>query len=538
MRIGGIASGMDTEHIVKQLMDAERMRVNRFIRQEQTLKWRMEEYNNLNKSMANFILNTRNEFGLNEFSTNGTIRSSSTNSFTWAKEATSANESIVTASARSNAMNGSYTVEVTSTASVAKTTSKVLKGNVDPLDDVLDVDNNFIADGSFTITTDVGSSEITVTAGDSIGSLISKLNNAVAVGGPNDGQSLGIRASYDSDLGQFMMSTRETGEHKSIQITDDPVGLAAAMFSGDIMGPGENGTDAVINFNSSEIRKSTNSFSVFGIDLQLKNAAVGEVVTINVSTNTDGIYDKIKSFVDEYNGLLDEINGKIGEKEYRDFYPLIQEEKDAMTEKEIELWEEKAKSGLLKNNEVLQRTLSGIRGALYEKVEGVTGSFEYIYDIGITTGYYKDGGKLVIDEDKLKDAINSDPDGVLDLFFKAPEVSATGEDRMKESGLIQRTYDGLVAGMKEVIRHSGPGDDSSLYRSVQSNMLVDFVTKQSNISDIGRSISQLNSRIAREEVLLASKEDRYWNQFTAMEKAMAEMQQQSNWLMSQMGLGA
>ena len=45
----------------------------------------------------------------------------------------------------------------------------------------------------------------------------------------------------------------------------------------------------------------------------------------------------------------------------------------------------------------------------------------------------------------------------------------------------------------------------------------------------------VGERITREERLLAGREDRYWKQFTAMEKAMEEMNQQSGWLMAQLG---
>jgi len=53
MRIGGLASGIDTEHLVSQLMSAERMRLDRFSQQEQRAKWRQEAFNNINKDMAN-----------------------------------------------------------------------------------------------------------------------------------------------------------------------------------------------------------------------------------------------------------------------------------------------------------------------------------------------------------------------------------------------------------------------------------------------------------------------------------------------------
>ena len=299
------------------------------------------------------------------------------------------------------------------------------------------------------------------------------------------------------------------------------------------------GKDAIIDFNGEEVKKSTNNFSVFGINLQLQSEQLAEAepITIRVETDVDSIYDKVKNFVDEYNKLVDEINKQVNQKYYRDFPPLTNEQKEAMTEKDIELWEEKSKSGLLKGDSALTRALQRIRSGLYETVENVAGSYNHITQIGITTGTYQDGGKLVIDEQKLRNAINNDADGVIDLLLKSPDSALEGQEKLKDSGLVQRIYDGMIDGMKEVIRQSGPGEDSALLRTVRSNILIDFVTKQSSISVLGRDLSSLNSRIFREEELLSRKEDRYWAQFTAMEKALSQMQSQSSWLMAQLGMG-
>ncbi|NLM04826.1 MAG: flagellar filament capping protein FliD, partial [Clostridiales bacterium] len=280
--------------------------------------------------------------------------------------------------------------------------------------------------------------------------------------------------------------------------------------------------------------KSSNNFSVLGINLQLEGVSTNPI-TINVSSDVESVYEKIKSFIDEYNKIIDDITEQINQKFYKDYHPLSNEEKQAMKDRDIELWEEKAKSGLVQNDPTLTRMLQTLRSRLYEKVEGVGGSFDHITQIGITTGRYQDGGKLVIDEQKLKNAINNDPEGVLELLFKTPEGSDENDEKVKNSGLVNRIYDTMVDSMKEIISKSGPGEDAALLRNVRSNILIDFVTEQSSISLLDKDIEKLNQRIIREERILAQREDSYWKRFTAMEKAMAAMQQQSMWLMSQMG---
>jgi flagellar hook-associated protein 2 len=90
-------------------------------------------------------------------------------------------------------------------------------------------------------------------------------------------------------------------------------------------------------------------------------------------------------------------------------------------------------------------------------------------------------------------------------------------------------------GMKSIIDKSGPGADSDLFRNVKSNMLLDFVTTKSSISDIDKSISEMNRKIDDLNVLLAKKEDSYYAKFTQMEKYMQQMSSQSGWLSQQFG---
>lgn len=533
LRIGGLASGMDTEQIVRDLMKVERMKVDRLFQKQQTLKWRQEAYWDINRRLANFVLDTRKDFGLNQISYTGAILPSSTDSFTWAKKATSSNESIVKVSALTSAMNGSHTIKVDQLAETARVTST---GNLQG--DVLDANLQFTEAGSFELTTDKGSNVlIEVQVGDSINDLVNKINTATDA----SGNHLGIRAAYDADLDQLMMVTNTTGVDSYIKIADTAGFAETRLKLGtDVVTTGVAGKNALLEFNGTTVEKETNNFSIYGINIQLQSVST-EVASIQVDTNVDGIYEKIKSFVDSYNELIEEMYGVVNQEVYRDYPPLTDEQKEAMSEKEIELWEEKAKSGLLKDDGTITGIRQSIRASLYEKVEGVSGSYSHISQIGIgTASWGGEGaiyGKLVIDEAKLKEAISNDPEGVIDLFFKVPDTSLTGEEKTKNTGLVQRVYDEIAVGMKEVIRQSGTtDDDTSLYRSVQSNILLDFVTTYGSTSTIDKDLRDISTRIAIEEDRLIDKENHYWSKFTAMERALAEMNQQSSWLMSQLGM--
>lgn len=527
MRIGGIASGMDTEQMVKDLMKVERIRVDRYLQNEQRLKWRQEAFYDVNRNIANFILNTRKDLGLSQVSYTGEIQQNTIDKLTWINNASSSNEAVATASARVNALKGTHTLEVSQLAANASVMSSA------------DVNENLGLIGTYKINVETKTGNTTeislnLTAESSIQDVVSALNNAK----DSVGQSLGIQAAYDSNMKRLIITNKSTGASNYLSISavdanSDLLMSALAMNYGVT-----NGKDAIFSFNGSpSMNNNNNNFSIFNIDIQLKSTNIGSPININVGTNVEGIAEKIKSFVTKYNELVDQVSKPLNQEVYRDFMPLTDEQKEAMNEKDIEKWEEKAKSGLLRNNEVLSRTLQKVRQSLYESVSIGTDDSIHLTEVGITTGSYQDRGKLVIDEDKLKDAIVKDPQRVLDMFFKIPTTGLEGDAKFNETGLVQRLYDDLVSGMKETIRHSGPGEDSTLFRDVQGNMLMDFVTKHSNISVIGKDLTSLNSRIAREEELLIRKEDRYWARFTAMEKALAKMNEQSSWLMSQLGSG-
>lgn len=232
-----------------------------------------------------------------------------------------------------------------------------------------------------------------------------------------------------------------------------------------------------------------------------------------------------------------------------------------MDEDTIKLWEGKAKSGLLRNDENIAKIISTTRSGLYENVydtydsgnttTGMLSGYKMLTEIGITTGTYQEKGKLKIDETKLKNAISHNADGVMNLLFKTSDVSENdaesnpttkGVERRKESGVITRIYDDLVGGMKNIINKSGTGDNAPLYRNVKSNILIDFVagknlTNTGSVSLLDKDVLDLEKRISSENTRLSNKENSYYRKFAALEKAMSQMNSQSSWLASQLGGG-
>jgi flagellar hook-associated protein 2 len=499
MRIGGLASGMDIDQIVKDLMKVERMPLDKLYQKKQILEWQRDDYRSMNtllQDLDNYIFN------------NLTLQSSMLK-----KKVTSSDESVVTATANSSAANISTTINVTQIATSATWIS------VDRVDSItVDTDTTLTifvtnGDGNPPATNPV---TITVKAGATLDSVISQLNND-----PN----LGVTVFRDTQTGKIVITKKDTGSKASLVIGDD---ITAEFFKKlgfinaangrkleDTDGDGDvdaqdsfiAGTDAQFTINGFTTSRSTNTFTINGVTYTLKKEGTA---TITTSSDTDAMFNVIKGFVDKYNEVIDKINAKLKEERYRDYPPLTDEQKEAMTEKQIELWEEKAKSGLLRGDSILSSGLSKMRMDLYTKVEGanITSGFSQLAEIGITTSpNYLDGGKLIIDETKLREKIQENPDAIYRLFNN-------DSTNYSEKGIARRLRDTIKNTIGKIEQKAG----KTLWTNQQ------FA--------IGRDLIQIENQIDRFEDRLKQIEDRYWRQFTAMEKAIQRANEQSLYLMN------
>jgi flagellar hook-associated protein 2 len=507
MRISGIASGLETDTMINDLMRAERLPIERLLQQRQLLQWQQESYRDLNKNLFQlrdqlFDLRLEGNYNL--------------------KTATSSKDSVaVTASGA--AINGTYEVNVTSLAAKA---SKASTEGLTPLYNA-ETGKNLTLYEQFTaelqargITEGAEQTEISFTLNDKeftfdvFNSNINSIVSAINV------EDIGVKATYDSIHNRFFLSSTETGYQATIKVSDDQFGfLAASTDSGgsplssmlklDIaVGETYRGKDAVFDFDDAKgLTSATNSTTINGVALTFQDEGTAR---ITVSSDIDGVFNRIKDFVDSYNEIVNNINGKLGEKRQRDFPPLTDAQKNDMTEKEIEAWEEKAKSGLFRADSILINLASNMRRVLSDQVKGLDGSFSTLAQIGITTGAWQEGGILHIDEDKLKGALSEDIDSVMQLFTNA-------SDDPSQKGISRRLYDSVAAGIVKITEKAGASSSLSV---------VDD-------SFIGERIKNLNNSINLWEDRLIQIENRYWRQFTAMETVMNQMNNQSMWLMQQ-----
>lgn len=504
MRVGGLATGMDIYSIVNDLMRVRRMPVDKLSQQRQILQWQQEDLRSINNSLRTF---RDKSFDMRLQKT------------FMAREAISSNASAVRVSASSEAVAGTYALSVTSLAKGGYLNSSE---NIEAYIHGQTLQEQFdLADGetiNFRIVNGIGENRITVDfeinpAQKSIYDVVKEINGAQ----DDQGRSLGIKASYDKDLNRFFLMTNKTGANQAIRVEDMADGnflnnclkLETGLLPEHSMAWGK---DALVNLNGTDFSFSNNSFTVNGVNYHLQSVGA---TTITIKNDNDTVFNNIKNFITAYNETMAVVRSKLAETRYRDFPPLMDLQREQLTEKQIDQWEEKSRSGLLRSDPTLSSVQSSLRTLLSSGVEGST--LKSLSAIGITTTSNYRSSDLVINEGRLRQAIQDHPEAVMELFRRQ-----AGEGEVKNhNGIARRLYDEVNSAVRLISDRAGSGD--SLSRVDHSIM--------------GKQVNRINKEIYNWEDRLKQVEERYWRQFAAMEKAINQLNNQSSWLAQQLGMG-
>lgn len=275
--------------------------------------------------------------------------------------------------------------------------------------------------------------------------------------------------------------------------------------------------DAEYVLDGATMTGSSNTVIANGITMDLKQTTWNEqtgdydVVNITVGKDTSSTYDMIKEALQKYNELIDEMNGLYHAKSARDYKPLTDEQKAEMTDDQIEKWEKTIKDSLLRNDSSINSILSGMRTALRSSYKTSSGNEYSLSTFGIVTGSYTEYGKLHIYGDKDDSSFGVYTDRLQKALDENPE-----EAMEALSGIFSNLYSTLT--------------DKCAKTSI-SSALTFYNDKQytANLKTYEDKIKEMDKRIA-------TLENRYYKQFTAMEKAMAELQSQTSSLQSMLGL--
>ncbi len=489
MRISGFNSGLDIDAMVKQLMKAERTKLDKLKQSQTTITWQQEQYRDISTSLVDFRNNKLSKYN--------------TQSALGAKTASvSGNADALSIVSTNSAAAGSLNITVEKLASSANALYKTGATSIDGNSKMSDL-NLPSAAGEITIESRGIPYKYNYNQDDKVSDIVNKIN-------------------ADKSLNATLM----IGADGKLSIRDNKSGSNSLVLGGDFefdeidVINNNSGNQAEYTVNGIKMSSSTNSVSVNGYNLLLKGTSTTtNSTTVTARIDTDGIMNTIKSFITDYNALLDQVNGKLSEARYRAYKPLTDDQRSEMKDKEIELWEKKATSGLIKDDSILSSMVSDMRQALITKVNTGNESIKTVQSIGIVTGQWSDKGKLVIqDEQKLRAAIESNPDEVIALFNRKDSSSTNTNISMNEQvGVFTRLSEIAMKSLQLLSDKAG----TSAY-SADKN-----ATFMAN-SLLGEQLRTLDNKIGDMNSYLARKENQYYKQFTAMETAINRYSSQSS----------
>lgn len=319
----------------------------------------------------------------------------------------------------------------------------------------------------------------------------------------------GINASYDTNQGRFYLSSKNTGVENAFTVEADDATLAALGLN---LTDGEAGkidaSDASLVYNGVEYTQATNSFNINGLTMDV--SSVGGEQAFSVDTDVDGIYDKVKSFVKEYNTLITEMNKLYDASSSRGYEPLTSDEKDAMTDEDIKNWENKIKGSLLRRDSTISTLLTSMRTTLNKSVEvtnsdGTTSRYA-LSSFGIVTSDYTEKGQLHIQgnaddsdfaslDDKLKAAISDNPEALMKT------LTTLGDE----------IYKNFQSSMKRVV---GVRSSLTFYNDLEMD---------DDIKSYKEDVTSLQEKLQDEQ-------DKYYKQFSSMETALTKLQSQQTYI--------
>lgn len=349
----------------------------------------------------------------------------------------------------------------------------------------------------------------------------------------NSNADAGVTVSYSKTTNQFQFTARETGASSRIVMGD---GLANALFGG---GTNEDGQDAIFSMKVNGqpldgIKRSSNTFDVDGMSISLKGtfgtykadgtidqtAAEADAVSFTASSDADKIIDAIKSMVEDYNAMVTEIKNAYStlpqQKSNGKYYePLTEEDKAEMSESSIKAYEEKAKQGLLFADRDLSALYTQLTSAI--SMSGKDGAD--LKAIGITSNYSNGLTTLSLNEEKLRAALETDPDKVRDVFSKSVASGSSTNGLMQALKNPLDMY-GKTQGTKGILVQKAGSTlaPTTLYKNTLQNKLDD-----------------IDTQIEKWQDKMADQVDRYTSKFTALEKLIAQMNSQSSALAGFLG---
>ena len=531
IRMTGMVSGLDTDSIVKELVSAYSTKKEKYEKERTKLGWKQEIWKSLNKEVNSFyksVGNLRFDSGYNT------------------KKTTSSDSTKATVSASGNATDGTQKLHVLSTAQSGYLTG----GKITASDSSAKVTSSTkLSELGFTedetalkfIAKDKDGKDISADIKLSKDSTISDAVKAL--------RDVGLNASFDENNGRIFLSSSATGASTDFSLKSDGSDasknllntLALNTDASEVTEASKratkiDGSDAAIVLNGVVYTSSSNNFSINGLSISvnavtdsvdlskaktngsldadkisdmLANTPLNdsEAISITTSTDTQGIYDKIKDFITGYNNIINKMTKLYNADSAGNYEPLTDDEKSEMSDSEIEKWETKIKDSLLRRDSTLSTVMSAMTTAMSGGAT-VNGKTYFLSNFGISTlgymnaaeneqnAYHIDGDEddenTSGNTDKLMTALNSDPDTVMDFMKQMATNLYNAIDKQMTRTTLRSKY--------------------SIY----------------NDKEMTTQYKNYTTTIKEWETKISDKEDYYYKKFSSMEIALSKLNSQTS----------
>ena len=475
IRMTGMVSGLDTDSIVKELVSAYSTKKEKYEKEQTKLGWKQEIWKSLNKEVNSFyksVGNLRFDSGYNT------------------KKTTSSDSTKATVSASGNATVGTQKLHVLSTAQSGYLTGAEIKTAANEK-----------------VTTSTKLSDLGVTADEITFNVGPAINSAA-------GNRRFYLSSSDSGYATDFNITADSSDTNSTTLLN-ALGLGKTAKKID-------GSDAVIVLNGVKYTSTTNNFSINGLSISVNGVTDkvddlekvdvdalddSKAVSISTTTDTQGIYDKIKDFLTSYNNIINKMTKLYNADSAKNYEPLTDDEKSQMSDSEVEKWETKIKDSLLRRDSNLSTIMNAMTTSMTKAIS-INGKNYSLSSFGISTlgymnaaeneqnAYHIDGDEddenTSGNKDKLMAALSSDPDTVIDFMKQLSTNLYTAIDKQMQRNSLRSRY--------------------SIYNDKEMTSQYTSYTKT----------------IAEWETKISDKEDYYYKKFSKMETALSKLNSQTS----------
>jgi len=388
----GLGNGTDFGELIDGLIEVEQSRITRLEEWKSSWETKKEQFNDLNTQLLSLKTTLESFDTVNEFMT---------------KTATSANTNYLTATADSEALEASHSIEI---GQLATTDTHITASGVSSLSSSITG-----ATTSFTFSY-AGETHVisNISAGTTLQGFVNIINNHA--------ESRGIiRAStlFDGSVYHLQLNGLDQGADNQLVISS----AGDIIFNASDFNETQNAVNSQLRINGFPsagggwIERSSNVVSdiIEGVTLNLKDATEGSTVQVTISTNTDDLKTNVEKFVSAVN--------------------VIRAQIQAITEVDDE-----GNGSILTGNygiDIISQNLKNITAELgvgfipWDPDTSTGDRYTGLSQIGISTDAENGSatyGLLTIDYEALDEALETDPEAVARLFSANNDGESSSPD--------------------------------------------------------------------------------------------------------------